>query len=229
MTLFLPFLFGFSESSSPRGENNTEDTEGETGSTEAPNRERIILVNPFTQGMVVIDGASSLEALFREIGVNNNNKGGQPPASKESIEAMPSVEVKEGEEGGECVVCLEEYGVGAVVKEMPCRHRFHPNCIEKWLGIHGSCPVCRYEMPVEEKDEGKKRDNEEGVRERRRVGNGGGEVWVSFSFNRGSRRNSQDQDQDQDQNQNQALSGVDDHDSSDSTSSSPRGDAEVEN
>ncbi|KAL0377554.1 UNVERIFIED_CONTAM: E3 ubiquitin-protein ligase MP [Sesamum radiatum] len=39
------------------------------------------------------------------------------------------------------------------VKEMPCRHRFHADCIDKWLGIHGSCPVCRYNMPVVEKKE----------------------------------------------------------------------------
>lgn len=82
------------------------------------------------------------------------------------------------------------FGVGGVAKEMPCKHRFHGNCIEKWLGMHGSCPVCRYEMPVEEIDWGKKREEEGGERRR----SDGGEVWVSFSFNRSSRRN-QDHDQ----------------------------------
>ncbi|MED6220030.1 hypothetical protein PIB30_041201 [Stylosanthes scabra] len=235
MTLFLPFLFGFSDSQSHSSSQN--DEAGER-TTDGPNRERIILVNPFTQSMVVIDGSSSLEALFREIAANNGGKGGRPPATKESIDAMPSFEIKEGEfEGGECVVCLEDFGVGALVKEMPCKHRFHPNCIEKWLGIHGSCPVCRYEMPVEEKDVGKKRESEQeeeeeeerGERERRRIGNG--EVWVSFSFNRGiSRRNSHDQDQpqNQDQNQNQDSSsggGDDERNSGDSG----RVDVEAEN
>nr|AFK38844.1 unknown [Lotus japonicus] len=207
VSMFLPFLFGLSES------RNSDDPDQETESEEGFQRQRIILVNPFTQGMVVIDGASSLEALFRELG-SAANKGGRPPASKESIDAMPSVEVGEGDDDdGECVVCLEGFEVGKVVKEMPCKHRFHPDCIEKWLGIHGSCPVCRYEMPVEEKDVGKKGDEEgeEGGEERRRVG---GEVWVSFSFN-GSSRN---------QEPNQAPS----HDDSSDSSSSPRGDTEVE-
>lgn len=212
VSLFLPFIFGFSESSSPR--RNSDDPHHETEGNEDSQSQRIILVNPFTQGMVVIDGASSLETLFRELG--SSNKGGRPPASKESIEAMPSVEIGESEDFGECVICLEEFEVGGVAKIMPCKHKFHANCIEKWLGIHGSCPVCRYEMPVEEKDGGKKRDDEEGEGERRRVG-GGGEVWVSFSINRGSRRS---------QDPNQAPSGGDD--SSDS-SSSPSDDAEVEN
>nr|XP_025682861.1 E3 ubiquitin-protein ligase MPSR1-like [Arachis hypogaea] len=160
-----------------RGLSQNQDND-ETGerTTDAPNRERIILVNPFTQSMVVIDGASSLEALFRDMAVNNSSKAGRPPATKESIDAMPSFVIKEAEvEVGECVVCLEDFGVGALVKEMPCKHRFHPNCIEKWLGMHGTCPVCMYEMPVEEKDEGKKRDSEGeeeqegGERERRKT------------------------------------------------------------
>ncbi|TKY69671.1 E3 ubiquitin-protein ligase RING [Spatholobus suberectus] len=184
MALFLPFLFGFSDSSPGR---DGDDPDHETANAEGSPRQRIILVNPFTQGMVVIDGASSLEALFRELGTV---KSGRPPASKESIDAMPSVEIGEGCEDLECVVCLEEFGVGGVAKEMPCKHRFHHNCIEKWLGIHGSCPVCRYEMPEEERAEGKKREEEGGERRR---GGGGGEVWVSFSFNRSRRGQGHDQ------------------------------------
>ncbi|RDX58185.1 E3 ubiquitin-protein ligase SIRP1, partial [Mucuna pruriens] len=199
MSLFLPFLVGFSDATPPR---DSDDPDRETGSSEGGPRQRIILVNPFTQGMVVIDGASSVEALFRELG---GGKGGRPPASKESIDAMASVEIGEGCEGLECVVCLEEFGIGGVAKEMPCKHRFHPNCIEKWLGIHGSCPVCRYEMPVEERGGGKKREEEGGDRTR-----GGGDIWVSFSFNR---RRGQDHDQ--------ASSA----DSNDDSSSSHRDDA----
>lgn len=115
----------------------------------------------------MIDGVSSLDSLLRELG----NKDGQPPASKESIKAMASVEI--GEDGEECVICLEEFEVGGSAKEMPCKHRFHGGCIEKWLGIHGSCPVCRHKMPVDEEGEDGKRRG--GERER--------EIWVSLSFN----------------------------------------------
>jgi hypothetical protein len=170
MSLFLPFILGFAgPRRDPQQPEDVSDQESEN--TPATPRDRIILINPFTQGMVVIDGTSSLDSLLREQG----GKDGQPPASKASIQAMPDVEVNEG--GGECVICLDELEVGGVAKEMPCKHRFHTNCIEKWLGIHGSCPVCRYTMPVEEEEVGKKRD-EEG-RERRVER----EIWVSFSFN----------------------------------------------
>ncbi|KAJ6404416.1 hypothetical protein OIU84_012576 [Salix udensis] len=49
------------------------DQEEEPETTD-PN-ERIILINPLTQGMVVIEGAASLESLLRDMG----NKNGQPP------------------------------------------------------------------------------------------------------------------------------------------------------
>ncbi|KAL3511116.1 hypothetical protein ACH5RR_030517 [Cinchona calisaya] len=137
--------------------------------------DRITLINPFTQGMVVIEDSSSrssrggdtgLESLLRDL----FSKEEQPPASKASMEAMPEVEISE--DGEECVMCLEEWEVGWVAKEMPCKHRFHGNCIEKWLSIHGSCPVCRYKMPVEEND-----DNSFKNGGRRRGG-----ISVSFDF-----------------------------------------------
>ncbi|XP_072972697.1 E3 ubiquitin-protein ligase MPSR1-like [Typha angustifolia] len=140
--------------------------------------ERIVLVNPLTQWTVVIQGdAGLLSALLSGVGAGT---GGLPPASKASIEALKVVDIGEGEEA-ECAICLEGFGHECgVVKEMPCKHRFHGNCIEKWLGLHGSCPICRYEMPVEE-GEGKKEVEGEG--ERRRGG-----VWVTISVGRRDER-----------------------------------------
>ncbi|KAM7506767.1 hypothetical protein LguiA_017220 [Lonicera macranthoides] len=95
--------------------------------------------------VVMIRMSSDSESLLSDI----LNKEGPAPASKASIEAMPAVKVTE--EGTECSICLTEFEVGGEVKEMPCKHKYHSDCIEKWLGIHGSCPVCRYKMPVDEK------------------------------------------------------------------------------
>ncbi|KAE8716097.1 galactosyltransferase family protein [Hibiscus syriacus] len=162
--LFLPFVLRSSDNDNDDvSRQSTENPDQET----APQRERTILVNPFTQGMVVIEGASNLEALVRGWA----NKDGHPPASKASIEAMPSVDIGEDEDG-ECVVCLEQWKSKEVAKGMPCKHKFHGECIEKWLEIHGSCPVCRYKMPVHDEENGKKRGEER-------------EIWVRFSFNNG--------------------------------------------
>lgn len=190
LSMFVPFIIGLTNNAPRRnGEDSDEDESPENNNTppSATHRDRIILINPFTQGMIVIGGTSSLDSLFQEL----SNKGGQPPASKSSIEALPEVDIGDGDVG-ECAICLEEWKVSGKVKEMPCKHRFHGECIEKWLGIHGSCPVCRHKMPIEEESGGKKRDSsedgdddEEGDDDdnggsRRRIDR---EIWVSFSFN----------------------------------------------
>ncbi|XP_065861377.1 E3 ubiquitin-protein ligase MPSR1-like [Euphorbia lathyris] len=173
---FLPFLLGFTSSSSLT-DNTNQDEDEETRTRNRNRNERIILINPFTQGMVVIEGADTLDALVREFAT----KDGQPPASKASIEAMPSVEITQiGDQDSECTICLEEWEPGRLVKEMPCKHRFHGACIDKWLGIHGSCPVCRYKMPVDKEEPIDKRD-EDDEQGRRRIQR---QVWVSLSFNR---------------------------------------------
>ncbi|KAA0037295.1 RING-H2 finger protein ATL57-like [Cucumis melo var. makuwa] len=44
----------------------------------------------------------------------------------------------------DCPICLSEFEAGERVKTIPfCRHVFHPDCIDRWLFSHVSCPVCR--------------------------------------------------------------------------------------
>ena len=123
----------------------------------------------------MIEGSlASLDLLLQDM----VSKGGQPPAVRSESAKL------------ECVICLEEWGVGEVVKEMPRKHRFHGNCVEKWLGIHGTCPVCRYKMPVDDgEDFGKKfgsGDGEEGSGSSS-SSSSRREIWVSFSLNSGHR------------------------------------------
>ncbi|KAG2318795.1 hypothetical protein Bca52824_012008 [Brassica carinata] len=98
--LFLPSLLGFSD-----GNDNV-----------ASWRERIILVNPFTQGMIVLEESSGLNPLLRDL--LEPREEGHPPASRASIDAMRVVDVDGW--GGECVICLEERKEEDTAKEMPC-------------------------------------------------------------------------------------------------------------
>eukprot|EP00892_Ulva_mutabilis_P011646 jgi/Ulvmu1/8854/UM049_0036.1 len=46
-----------------------------------------------------------------------------------------------------CSVCKDEYRPGERLRQLPCQHIFHLECIDKWLGTwHGTCPVCRMNL-----------------------------------------------------------------------------------
>jgi hypothetical protein len=57
----------------------------------------------------------------------------------------------------ECTICLDEFTAGVKVRELPCGHVFHSNCIAKWLIERSAvCPLCKldlYEEPVAEEEE----------------------------------------------------------------------------
>ncbi|CAL9100044.1 unnamed protein product [Musa acuminata var. zebrina] len=146
------------------------DSEGES--------ERVILINPFiTQAIIlqanqpqtqtqpqtpggISDGGvgapfedyflgtrSSLDLLLQHLAENDPNRYGTPPARKEAVDAMPTVKV---EENTSCPVCLEDMEVGAEAREMPCKHKFHGECILPWLELHSSCPLCRFQLPADD-------------------------------------------------------------------------------
>lgn len=134
--------------------------------------DRILLVHPISRRAAVLRGDPTLLAEFLSAGTGRK---GPPPATKASIEAMRTVEMVDS--GEECSVCLDEFGQ-AVVKEMPCKHRFHGDCIDKWLGLHGTCPVCRYCMPAEES--GAKKSGSDGDAQWAERA-----VWFEITFGRG--------------------------------------------
>ncbi|EOA13442.1 hypothetical protein CARUB_v10026486mg [Capsella rubella] len=77
---------------------------------------------------------------------------GKPPASKSFIKnlkvfPLTNEDVMENDDGMCCAVCKEEMNLGKEVAELPCRHRYHSECIVPWLGIRNTCPVCRFELP----------------------------------------------------------------------------------
>lgn len=46
----------------------------------------------------------------------------------------------------ECCVCLSAYDDGAELRELPCNHLFHCTCIDRWLLINATCPLCKFNI-----------------------------------------------------------------------------------
>ncbi|XP_028756148.1 E3 ubiquitin-protein ligase At1g63170-like isoform X2 [Neltuma alba] len=42
-----------------------------------------------------------------------------------------------------CCICLAKYADNDDLRELPCLHFFHVACVDKWLKINASCPLCK--------------------------------------------------------------------------------------
>ncbi|XP_055802336.1 E3 ubiquitin-protein ligase RING1-like [Solanum dulcamara] len=104
------------------------------------------------------------EELIQNLAENDPNRYGTPPASKSAVEGLPSIKVDEElmrSELAQCAVCKDDFEMGLDVKQMPCKHVYHKDCIVPWLELHNSCPVCRYELPTDDSEyENRQRDND---------------------------------------------------------------------
>ncbi|XP_023644378.1 E3 ubiquitin-protein ligase At1g63170 [Capsella rubella] len=49
-------------------------------------------------------------------------------------------------EDASCCICLTRYGDDEAVRELPCSHVFHVDCVDKWLKINATCPLCKSEV-----------------------------------------------------------------------------------
>ncbi|XP_031280893.1 RING-H2 finger protein ATL20-like [Pistacia vera] len=66
-----------------------------------------------------------------------------------TIESFPKTKLGESRRlpnpnDNTCPICLSEYQAKETLRTIPeCNHYFHANCIDEWLKINGTCPLCR--------------------------------------------------------------------------------------
>ncbi|CAK9142760.1 unnamed protein product [Ilex paraguariensis] len=52
--------------------------------------------------------------------------------------------LQEGSIASGCSICLADYKDTDMLRLLPnCNHFFHQKCIDPWLRIHRTCPICR--------------------------------------------------------------------------------------
>ncbi|WJX25350.1 RING-type E3 ubiquitin transferase [Trifolium repens] len=161
-------------------ENIEQNSNNENNNNNTTNNNSIFVIDPFNEGALIVRGPNlnhtnrsnennSINAnINTTIGSLNDFVDGSgfdlllqhlaqinpsgyasvnPPTKKEAIEEMENVI---NDEKLQCTICLEDVEIGSIAKEMPCKHKFHDDCIVSWLKLHSSCPVCRFQMPCED-------------------------------------------------------------------------------
>ncbi|XP_059648154.1 E3 ubiquitin-protein ligase RZF1-like [Cornus florida] len=105
---------------------------------------------PEAMDSMEVSPGNGIEEVIQEL--TQNDRPRPPPALVSAIEALPTVILTSGHLSTDsyCPVCKDEFEVGVEVRELPCKHFYHPDCIIPWLSIHNTCPVCRYQLKVDD-------------------------------------------------------------------------------
>uniref|UniRef100_A0A8B9K8H9 Ring finger protein 215 n=1 Tax=Astyanax mexicanus TaxID=7994 RepID=A0A8B9K8H9_ASTMX len=59
----------------------------------------------------------------------------QPKAWSDPTHGQPETE--------SCAVCLEQYLNNQCLRVLPCLHEFHRDCVDPWLLLQQTCPLCK--------------------------------------------------------------------------------------
>ena len=82
-----------------------------------------------------------------------------PTAKYMSVLTSDTTNMAENEEEGvimsplsssqlQCAICISEFNEGEEVRNLPCGHMFHIGCIDEWLGLNVTCPLCKQDVRV---------------------------------------------------------------------------------
>ncbi|XP_067945126.1 uncharacterized protein [Watersipora subatra] len=71
-------------------------------------------------------------------------------AAKKALKRIGERVIREVDEEvqEDCTYCLEPLAVGETIRDLPCRHKFHKDCVEDWLIQNRTCPNCQGDILV---------------------------------------------------------------------------------
>lgn len=107
------------------------------------------------QQIIINDISNILSESFNSEETKTN------PTKKEFIESLQIKTIQEEDSEKTCSICFDKLNIGEKYICLPCNddHCFHiescENCegIRPWLDKNNTCPVCRFELPLEEQSD----------------------------------------------------------------------------
>ncbi len=173
---FIPFNVSPFSGSVNRHPFNFAVFEGPIGSNEFVNPSDNFFLDNFASNFI----SNFINPMTRIVFINNmqNQHQGNPPASKTAIDKLKHFKMEKKYckksdsdpnkfEFPESSICLMEVNEGQDTILLPCGHMFHEGCVTKWLGIHNTCPLCRFELPTDNADYERQRNERNQQREER--------------------------------------------------------------
>lgn len=74
------------------------------------------------------------------------------PIEKEELIRLISEEEHNNSSSTNCIICCEDYVTGDALRVLPCHHKYHVECIDKWFlsstdySRPAACPLCNAEL-----------------------------------------------------------------------------------
>ncbi|KAL8125856.1 putative RING-H2 finger protein ATL53 [Apium graveolens] len=90
------------------------------------------------------------ERPWRNVRIGNNtrdHRASSSSRSNSSLQSIPTFKYTKECNEGVCAICLGEFKENDELRVLPeCAHQFHVPCIDRWVGSHPNCPLCRADI-----------------------------------------------------------------------------------
>ena len=98
---------------------------------------------PAEQASSAADGAKAAETVpSHESGEASTAVKTVPAGEGETQPAAGQSSANPIDDGLACSVCTDDFVKGQDIRLLPCKHKFHPECIDPWLlNVSGTCPL----------------------------------------------------------------------------------------